>query len=300
MSEGTISARGPVGRQLIKMFRRERNRTVVSFAAVSEGFRHAAELQQSEASLGDISETDPSHAWYVAAQRQLSIFVETTSSLPATERLADAINEAQEEYMPLGPPMSPLTGSYFFFWSVCDFSPNGDGETLGSATLDLVREIGTDPLLLGAMDTLEQSRMGLWVHQGRDGDGVVLRELLTDEVARCVVPAGYLGAKGEVWFARVLPPGTPGLASVVMTTPYVLVRTSAADWLAYLKRALKAYPPAQWRTIYPLLMKYGVNPRYWPEYVFEGYVNHRDDVVFLTGFPDIEASRPHSRINSGF
>jgi len=38
--------------------------------------------------------------------------------------------------------------------------------------------------------------------------------------------------------------------------------------------------------------------RYWPEYVFEAYVNHESDVVYLTGFPDIESSRPHSRLNS--
>jgi hypothetical protein len=234
----------------------------------------------------------------VVAQHQLSILTEQTGALRETRSFTDPISDAEDEYMPTGPPMSPLTGTYFFYWSMCDLSPKGDGETLASATLDLVREIGTDPHLLAAMDTLERSRMGLWVHQGTDGDHVLLRELVTDVEQRCVVPSGYRGRAGEVWFARVLPPGVPGLDAVVITTPYLLFRTTPADWLAYLDRALAPYPDARRADVYPLLMKYGENPRYWPEYVFEGYVNHQPDVVFLTGFPDIEASRPHSRVNS--
>lgn len=45
-------------------------------------------------------------------------------------------------------------------------------------------------------------------------------------------------------------------------------------------------------------MEYGDSPRDWPECVFERYVKRQSDMVLLTGFPDIEASRPHSRFNS--
>jgi hypothetical protein len=297
MSKDTITARGPIGRKLIQMSRRERGRKVISFAAAAEGAQDAAEWQCSTISREELAELDPSHAWYVVAQQQLSILVEQTSALRETLCFTDPIDDADDEYMPSGPPMSPLTPTYFFYWSVCDLSPKGDGETLASATLDLVREIGTEPHLLAAMDTLERSRMGLWVHQGFDGDRVVLRELITEEEAQCRVPSGYRGREGELWFARVLPPGAPGLDAVVITTPYLLIRTTPAEWLAYLDRALGAYPPELRKRAYSLLMKYGENPRYWPEYVFEGYVNHQSDVVFLTGFPDIEASRPHSRVN---
>ncbi|MGA2403820.1 MAG: hypothetical protein ABSG91_19290 [Syntrophobacteraceae bacterium] len=34
---------------------------------------------------------------------------------------------------------------------------------------------------------------------------------------------------------------------------------------------------------------------YWNEYVFEGYVNHQDDMIMLAGYPDTPLSRPHSR-----
>ena len=37
---------------------------------------------------------------------------------------------------------------------------------------------------------------------------------------------------------------------------------------------------------------------YWHEYILESYVNHRPDMIFLKGLPDVEESRPHSRANS--
>ena len=45
-------------------------------------------------------------------------------------------------------------------------------------------------------------------------------------------------------------------------------------------------------------MKYGPERNYWNEYIFQAYVNHRTEVVFIAGLPDIEESRPHSRVNS--
>ena len=85
---------------------------------------------------------------------------------------------------------------------------------------------------------------------------------------------------------------------MVITTPYRLIRSSRESWLAYLDRALAAYPAKRRKQVYPLLMKYGENPRYWSEYVLKAYVNHDSDVVHLTGFPDIAASRPHSSVSS--
>lgn len=298
MPKEPVIARGPVGKKLISAFRRERSKKIVDLQAVAEGERQAMELQKSVTSGRALDELDPSHAWYVIAQQQLSILVEQTGAMNATRSLCDPINDAEDEYMPSGPPMSPLTGTYFFYWSVCDLSPKGDGETLASATLDLVREMGSNSMLLDVMETLSASRMGLWVHEGLDGGRVVLRELVTEAERRCRVPAGYLGRAGEIWFARVLPkPEVDGLDAVVITTPYVLVRTTESQWSSYLERVLAPYPKDKRAQVYPLLMKYGQKPRYWPEYIFEAYDNHQEDAVFLTGFPDIEESRPHSRIN---
>jgi hypothetical protein len=41
-------------------------------------------------------------------------------------------------------------------------------------------------------------------------------------------------------------------------------------------------------------LKWGTSRRYWPEFVFEGYVNHQAGAIFLKGLPDNPESRPHS------
>ena len=45
-------------------------------------------------------------------------------------------------------------------------------------------------------------------------------------------------------------------------------------------------------------MKYGPTRSYWNEFVFEAYVNHQTEVIYLAGLPDVAESRPHSRVNS--
>ncbi len=46
-------------------------------------------------------------------------------------------------------------------------------------------------------------------------------------------------------------------------------------------------------------MKFGPTRNFWNEFVFEAYVNHRTDVIYLKGLPDVPESRPHSRVNGG-
>ena len=46
-------------------------------------------------------------------------------------------------------------------------------------------------------------------------------------------------------------------------------------------------------------LEYGPTRDYGNEFVFEAYVNHRPEVIYLRGLPDVPESRPHSRVNSG-
>jgi hypothetical protein len=39
----------------------------------------------------------------------------------------------------------------------------------------------------------------------------------------------------------------------------------------------------------------GSGPRFWSRYVFEACLPHEWETLFLTGLPDVEESRPHSR-----
>ena len=84
----------------------------------------------------------------------------------------------------------------------------------------------------------------------------------------------------------------------MFTTPYLLLQPGLREWEAYFRRVLPDAPRVARIAAHELHMKHGPTPRYWTEFVFEGYVNHREDVIFLAGLPDVAGSRPHSRINS--
>lgn len=42
------------------------------------------------------------------------------------------------------------------------------------------------------------------------------------------------------------------------------------------------------------LMKQGLSDNYWNETIFQAYVNHKPDVIYLQGLPDVSSSRPHN------
>lgn len=63
---------------------------------------------------------DPIHAAYIYMQNFTSHFAEGVSQFPEMRAWADVVTKAEDEYMPSGPPMSPLTGSYFWMWAIYD------------------------------------------------------------------------------------------------------------------------------------------------------------------------------------
>ena len=63
---------------------------------------------------------DPIHAVYVFMQNFTAHFAEGVSQLPEMKVWARAVEKVEDEYMPSGPPMSPLTGSYFWMWALYD------------------------------------------------------------------------------------------------------------------------------------------------------------------------------------
>ena len=41
------------------------------------------------------------------------------------------------------------------------------------------------------------------------------------------------------------------------------------------------------------MMKFGLSNDYWNETIFQAYVNHKPDVIYLKGLPDVSSTRPH-------
>jgi len=237
----------------------------------------------------DLLDHDPIHAIYVLAHHHLSLFSEEVSVIPLMEEYYDIVSAAEEEYLPTGPPMSPLTKSYFTFWAFFDVRLGPDKETLGTCFLDVGEKLNIYQSLLEIVRLMQNSRMGLYEHQGVCQGKVVLQELVTDRKNLCFVPAGYQGEKGELWFVRILPsPFDMCKYSVVMNTPYVLRNESKKDWEIYIKKIL---PTAESTNTpfeaYGDLMKYGLTLHYWNEFIFSSYYKNQYDAIFLQGLPDI-------------
>ena len=205
------------------------------------------------------------------------------------------ISKAEDLHMPGGPPMSPLTTSYFTCWAFFDACAGPARETLGTTLLEFGAAFGMDTELLRLIQLMQESRMGLYIHKGRKDNLDILEDLVTGARCRAIVGSGYRGTEGELWYARVLPPPFPGgLEHIVFTTPYIILQPGPRDWLAYFSRT---FPQTARVADYQRHMKYGPTREYWNDFIFEAYVNHRMEAIYLTGLPDVPESRPHSRVN---
>ena len=82
---------------------------------------------------------DPFHAAYVFMQNFTAYFGEFVSGLPEMESWAEAVQKAEDEYLPSGPPMSPLTTSYFWTWALYDLRIGKSTDTLAYCQIDCQR-----------------------------------------------------------------------------------------------------------------------------------------------------------------
>lgn len=302
-------ARGPLARKVIAAAKTHIQKKVVSLADWKAGSQCAQELQKTVIQRDQLGKYDPLHSLYIYAQNQLSVLIEQIINLPMVDKLADIYGELQEEHTPSGPPMSPLTTSYFTCWGYFDLCSNGaKKETLATISIDLSKALDVNDRIIAIYETMQASRMGIYVHEGVSGKFLFLRELITGRQVKAICPSGYLGHVGEIWYVRLLPPLEDLQQidySVVFTTPYILGRGSKtnqfdpareSDWIAFFERNLSKIKAENKEKAYEYLMKYGPNRKYWCEYVFLAYRNYRPDMIFLDGFPDVLSSLPHAEL----
>jgi len=304
----TGTSQGPISHKVITSIKKQLSRKVIHLSEFRSGKILAEQLEQTVISNEKFSQYDPLHAIYLYAQNKLAVLMEQTSELPALRKLENAYFEAEERYMPSGPPMSPLTRSYFTCWGSFDLNVGIKKETFGSVIIDLCKALDSDPDLIQVFEAMQHSRMGIYIHEGHSNNHIYLRELVTGRKIECLSPAGYLGIPDEIWYVRVLPEplreGQFGY-SLIFNTPYVLAENhegeiypaSEKNWLDYFERSFDKMNISDRNEAYENLMKYGFDRYYWNEFIFEGYVNHTQEMVLLAGFPDMPASRPHSSLN---
>ena len=79
--------------------------------------------------------------------------------------------------------------------------------------------------------------------------------------------------------------------SLVFNTPYVIGTwrknmfspASPQDWEQFFDRNIPKTGIGDLEEAHGHLMKYGLAPNYWNEYVMEAYVNRRQDMILLAG-----------------
>jgi hypothetical protein len=286
---------GQVSAKLIKRLGRNR-RLMAELRRESGVIRGALDaLKQGKTARSHLGEIlDPLHAVYAAVQNVSSVFAERVSVFPEFASYYKVVFDAQETYMPSGPPWSPLTTSYFTSWVFYDLRFGPDRETIGTCLLDVGERLGLVPDEIEAIRRMSETRMGIYEHTGLKGGRCRLRELITDDEFECFPAAGYLGRAGELWFVRLGPPIDPADYHVAFTTPYILMGFGKADWTAYLSKSLIGLTAPEKRRRLHEILKYGRESNFWSEFIFKAYLNHRPDAIFLTGLPDVPGSMPHA------
>ena len=172
----------------------------------------------------------PTHAVYLAAQNLVSYLDEEMSTLREMWEYNAVVGQAEDEYLPNGPPFSPLTGAYFTTWAFFDASFGRDRETIGTCLLD----IGPD-LRIGE----------LWYVR-------ILPPPFADSDDSLVFTTPY----------HLIAPGKKAWTDF-------LNRTMAETGLPISRPASAKTGPANKYPALEALMKYGLHRNYWHEFLFQ-------------------------------
>ena len=164
-----------------------------------------------------------------------------------------------------------------------DITAGLNKETLTTIIIDLANQFGLHKDMVKVMQTMQDSRLGIYEFMGRKGNKILLRELTGNEIIPCICSAGYQGKhQGELWLVRVLPLVlAPFDYSVIFTTPYVLLSPDKNSWEAYLKRTISDKKTQTTANSLKNLIKYGLSDNYWNKTIFQSYVNYKPEVIYF-------------------
>lgn len=234
-----------------------------------------------------------SYATYVSIQRIVSLLGEFFLDELHCSALYELLREAEQEYVPGWPPMSPLSTSYFAYWALFD-ARYRENETFAEYILR------SEPMVKMLQDQvvnikmISASRMGIYVNMGQESKSTLkLRELLTNREFSVALSSGYIGTVGDICYLRILPPLIERDSYVAVTSPYILRGHSEKEWLEFLLRQGIDSGDAQMHDKLHAFFKYGPNVNYWNEFIFLSYRGYENSHIYLQGVPDIASTKPH-------
>lgn len=242
---------------------------------------------------------------------------------PQFDRLGALQEALEEEYMPGGPPMSPVYDSYIAQHVLAQVPHGMAGETPLSVVAWLTRTDAARALFHQLARELAIAHCDLFRVQAAEGLSATL-EPIRGGAPRLVRLTGPFLRTGDRVLARVL---RFRESSFIADSPYLL-RASEQDWLDYLARETEstqrtagaAPSPARPISKQKLsskqlarqrqqqkraaasvapdhevvrLLRHGRSERYWLDFIMDAYAGERNGIVYLAGVPDEPETLPH-------
>lgn len=282
---------GPVAQKLLKELRKAKA-GVVDLTA----FREAKKLKSEIEADPELEGLPANHQAWMRVFKVLAGLAHALLGMHALRKLAQRVDDADAEYMPGGPPQSPILDSVFMSWWMADVPVGPARETVCSIIADLGAAMGMQRELIECARLFARSRMGVYRVTSLEPHRVQLDELLTGARVCARVPDD-MSEGGDLWLTRLLPPIVPGDSDwVVWTTPYWLGgRAQEAEWRQYCERAIAGAAAGDRGERLARHFKAQDDPRRWTEYIMNGYagVTETEGAIALAGVPDRPQTLPH-------
>lgn len=285
--------------EILKILRRSKQKKVANLKRIQkpDEFWDVLVEEMMDASVDD----DPLFQRYMEVHNFVGGITEVLVELKPCLRFQRVFDEASEIYMPGGPPLSPITHSFFQHWSLFDLQLGRSKESMGQIVLQLLQVIYPDFEGFEELRNLLKSRFGFYFVRQKNSEGLILvREYSTKEEAWINIYSGYKPEVGEIIFGRLF--GLDGFDyKMMITTPYLLGGfTQSGEELLhqvkglnfFLEKALK-----QHQMSYEDFLKHGPSRYYWLEYVFQAYSSHNSKAIALLGYPNAPESTPYSEVS---
>ena len=239
---------------------------------------------------------------------------------PAFRSLARFHDEVEDEYMPGGPPQSPVYDS-FAMQFVLGSVPQGIGnETPHSVLARLLLRDPSRARLQRMARSLADARFELYRVKSATSNRAELEPVRGSDALSVWLTGPFLRA-GDFGLMRVLPFDNE---LFIADSPYLL-KTSERDWLEHLGRIVTQRTPSaatssstkaaklsskeqarrrqkdkakaarnEPEEVIQRYLHFGLSDRYWFDYVMDAYAGQRRGIVFLAGVPDRPELLPHS------
>ncbi|HKY40310.1 MAG TPA: hypothetical protein VJN18_30460 [Polyangiaceae bacterium] len=308
----TITTLAPIAAQLARAVSLE---ALFPRGAIEDVLRdHRGRPETGEAELPE--EVKPFFGHYCVVVRAAAQLL----GAPAFDSLARFHDEVEEEYMPGGPPQSPVYDSFSMQFVLGSVRQGIGNETPYSVLARLLQRDPSRSRLQCMAQSLADARFELYRVRST-GDHRADIEPVRGGTALSVRLTGPFLRTGDFGLMRVLPFDNEHF---IADSPYLL-KASAQDWLDHLARivvqqqALGATSASQKASklsskeqarrrqkekakaarnepeeIIKRYLQFGLSDRYWFDYVMDAYAGERRGIVVLAGVPDRPELLPHS------